>query len=61
MKEKAPIIVLHGLLGSAAIEGVKGKPVSVRTMEIANQVGMVFILVLVGLTLFNDISRIVLH
>ena len=43
------------------IEGVKGKPVSVRTMEIANQVGMVFILMLVGLTLFNDISRIVLH
>ena len=30
-------------------------------MEIANQVGMVFILMLVGLTLFNDISRIVLH
>lgn len=43
------------------IEGIKGKPVSVRTMEIANQIGMVFILMLVGLTLFNDISRIVLH
>lgn len=43
------------------IEGIKGKPVSIRTMEIANQVGMVFILMLVGLTLFNDISRIVLH
>lgn len=43
------------------IEGIKGKPVSVRTMEIAHQLGMVFILMLVGLTLFNDISRIVLH
>lgn len=43
------------------IEGVKGKPVSVRTMEVANQIGMVFILMLVGLTLFNDISRIVLR
>ncbi len=43
------------------IEAVKGKPVSIRTMEIANQIGMVFILMLVGLTLFNDISRIVMH
>ena len=43
------------------IEGVKGKPVSIRTMEIANQAGMVLILMLVGLTLFNDISRIVMN
>jgi regulator of sigma E protease len=57
-----PIPVLDGgHLLFFLIEGVKGKPVSIRTMEIANQVGMVFILMLVGLTLFNDISRIVLH
>lgn len=57
-----PIPVLDGgHLLFFAIEAIKGKPVSIRTMEIANQVGMVFILMLVGLTLFNDISRIVAH
>ena len=33
--------------------------VAILQGEIANQLGMVFILILVGLTLFNDISRIV--
>ncbi len=57
-----PVPILDGgHLLFFAIEAVKGKPVSIRTMEIANQVGMVFILMLVGLTLFNDISRIVMH
>ena len=57
-----PIPILDGgHLFFFIIEGLKGKPVSIRTMEVANQVGMVFILMLVGLTLFNDISRIVLH
>jgi len=57
-----PIPILDGgHLLFFAIEAIKGRPVSIRTMEIANQVGMVFILMLVGLTLFNDISRIVLH
>lgn len=57
-----PIPVLDGgHLLFFIIEGLKGKPVSLRTMELANQVGMVFILMLVALTFFNDISRIVLH
>jgi regulator of sigma E protease len=57
-----PVPILDGgHLLFFAIEAVKGKPVSIRTMEIANQIGMVFILMLVGLTLFNDISRIVMH
>ncbi len=57
-----PIPVLDGgHLLFFFLEAVKGKPVSLRTMEIANQVGMFFILLLVGLTLFNDISRMVLH
>ena len=57
-----PVPVLDGgHLFFFMIEAVKGKPVSIRTMEIANQIGMVFILMLVGLTLFNDISRIVMH
>lgn len=57
-----PIPVLDGgHLLFFTIEALKGRPVSIRTMEIANQVGMVFILMLVVLTLFNDISRIVLN
>jgi regulator of sigma E protease len=57
-----PVPVLDGgHLLFFVMEAVKGKPVSIRTMEIANQIGMVFILMLVGLTLFNDITRIILH
>ena len=57
-----PVPILDGgHLLFFTIEAIQGKPVSLRTMEIANQVGMVFILMLVGLTFFNDISRIVLH
>jgi regulator of sigma E protease len=57
-----PIPVLDGgHLLFFVIEMFKGRPVSIKTMEIANQIGMVFILMLVGLTLFNDISRILHH
>jgi len=57
-----PIPVLDGgHLLFFSLEAIKGKPVSVKTMEIANQIGMIFVLMLVGLTLFNDITRIVLH
>ncbi|MBI4405399.1 MAG: RIP metalloprotease RseP [Deltaproteobacteria bacterium] len=57
-----PIPILDGgHLFFFVIEAIKGKPVSIRTMEIANQLGLALILMLVGLTLFNDISRMVLH
>lgn len=57
-----PIPVLDGgHLLFFLLEAIKGKPVSIRTMEFANQVGLVLILMLVALTFFNDISRIVLH
>jgi regulator of sigma E protease len=57
-----PVPVLDGgHLLFFVLEAIKGKPVSIRTMEIANQIGMVLILMLVGLTLFNDITRIILH
>ncbi len=53
-----PIPVLDGgHLFFFTLEAVKGKPVSIRTMEIANQIGLVLILMLVALTFFNDISR----
>ena len=55
-----PIPILDGgHLLFFVLEALKGKPVSIRTMEIANQIGMVFILGLVVLTLFNDVSRII--
>jgi len=57
-----PVPILDGgHLFFFVLEGIKGKPVSLRTMEIATQVGMVLILTLVALTFFNDISRIVMH
>ncbi len=57
-----PIPVLDGgHLFFFTLEAIKGKPVSLRTMELANQVGLVLILMLVALTFFNDISRIILH
>ncbi|NDG26310.1 MAG: RIP metalloprotease RseP, partial [Proteobacteria bacterium] len=57
-----PVPILDGgHLLFFSIEAIKGKPVTIRTMEIANQIGMVFILMLVVLTLFNDISRIIPH
>ncbi|MBY0371458.1 RIP metalloprotease RseP [bacterium] len=57
-----PIPVLDGgHLLFFTMEAIKGKPVSIRVMEMANQVGLVLILMLVALTFFNDISRIVMH
>lgn len=57
-----PIPVLDGgHLFFFTIEALKGKPVSLKTMELANQVGMAFILLLVVFTLYNDISRILVH
>jgi regulator of sigma E protease len=57
-----PIPVLDGgHLLFFLIEAIKGKPVSVKTMEVATQVGMALILMLVGLTLFNDVYRMVRH
>lgn len=57
-----PIPILDGgHLLFFSIEAIKGKPVSIKTMELANQIGLVLILMLVGLTLYNDIARMVTH
>ncbi|MCZ6464794.1 MAG: RIP metalloprotease RseP [Proteobacteria bacterium] len=53
-----PIPVLDG--GQAlifAVEGVKRAPISLRTREIVQQVGLTMILMLMGLAFWNDISR----
>jgi len=53
-----PIPVLDG--GQAviyAIEGVKRSPVSLRTREIVQQIGLTFLVLLMGLAFWNDLSR----
>jgi regulator of sigma E protease len=53
-----PIPVLDG--GHATffvLEWIRGRPVSLRTMEIASQVGMVLLLSLFGLVIYNDFVR----
>ena len=41
------------------IEGVRGKPLQVRHRELAQQVGLFLLVVLMAFVIFNDISRIV--
>lgn len=42
-----------------AIEGIRGKPMQLRHREIAMQVGLFLLVVLMAFVIFNDISRIV--
>ncbi|MEQ1875117.1 MAG: RIP metalloprotease RseP [Bdellovibrionia bacterium] len=54
-----PVPVLDGgHLLFFSIEAVKGSPLSLRKMEIAQQVGLVLLLALMVFALFNDISRV---
>jgi regulator of sigma E protease len=53
-----PIPVLDG--GQAlliAVEGIKRSPLSLRTREIVQQVGVTFLLMLMALAFWNDLSR----
>ena len=42
-----------------AIEGIRGKPMQLRHREIAMQVGLFLLVVLMAFVILNDISRIV--
>ena len=54
-----PIPVLDGgHLLFFAIEAVKGRPVSTKVREIAQQVGMVVLIMLMILVFYNDITRL---
>jgi regulator of sigma E protease len=54
-----PIPVLDGgHLLFFSIEAVKGRPVSTKVREIAQQVGLFILLLLMVLVFYNDISRI---
>jgi regulator of sigma E protease len=53
-----PIPILDG--GQAVIiivEAVKRSPITLRTREIVQQIGLTFILMLMGLAFWNDLSR----
>jgi len=55
-----PVPMLDGgHLAFFVIEGVRGKPLKVRHREIAQQVGLFLLVVLMAFVIFNDISRIV--
>ena len=54
-----PVPVLDGgHLLFYAIEGLRGAPLSMRKMEIAQQVGLVVLMSLMALSLFNDVTRL---
>jgi len=54
-----PIPVLDGgHLLFFSIEAIKGRPVSTKVREIAQQVGLFFLILLMILVFYNDISRI---
>jgi len=42
-----------------AVEGLRGRPLKVRHREIAQQVGLFLLVMLMAFVIFNDISRIV--
>ncbi len=53
-----PIPILDGFhLLSAFWEGIRRRPIPVRVREMANVVGLIFLVALMGLALFNDITR----
>ncbi|MCB0394130.1 MAG: site-2 protease family protein, partial [Bdellovibrionales bacterium] len=54
-----PVPVLDGgHLVFFSIEALRGAPLSMRKMEIAQQVGLVLLLGLMALALFNDVTRL---
>jgi len=55
-----PVPMLDGgHLAFFVIEGARGKPLQVRHREIAQQVGLFLLVILMAFAIFNDISRIV--
>jgi regulator of sigma E protease len=53
-----PVPVLDGgHLVCFTIEGLKGTPVSLRKMEIAQQVGLMILMLLMAFAFFNDITN----
>jgi regulator of sigma E protease len=57
-----PIPVLDGFhILSAGIEGVRGRPMSVRARTIANYIGLAMLLTLMVFVFKNDVVRFILN
>jgi len=55
-----PIPVLDGgHVVILAIEGIRGRPISKRTVQVIQQTGMIIILVIFLLIVFKDVSRVI--
>ena len=53
-----PLPVLDGASAVLAIEKLKGGPVSERVQDFSYRIGSILLVLLMGLALFNDFSRL---
>lgn len=54
-----PVPILDGgQIVMSAIEGIKGKPLSMRTAIIGQQIGLAMLIALMGFVFYNDIARL---
>jgi regulator of sigma E protease len=54
-----PVPILDGgQIVMCTIEGVKGKPLSMRTALIGQQIGLAMLIALMGIVFYNDITRL---
>lgn len=53
-----PLPVLDGGICCSAIEKLKGGPVSERVQDFSYRIGSILLVLLMGLALFNDFSRL---
>lgn len=53
-----PLPVLTGASAVPAIEKLKGGPVSERVQDFSYRIGSILLVLLMGLALFNDFSRL---
>jgi len=54
-----PVPILDGgQIVMSAIEGIKGKPLSMRTAIIGQQIGLAMLIALMGVVFYNDITRL---
>ena len=54
-----PVPILDGgQIVMSAIEGIKGKPLSMRTAMIGQQIGLAMLIALMGVVFYNDITRL---
>jgi len=54
-----PVPILDGgQIVMCAVEGIKGKPLSLRAAMIGQQIGLAMLMALMGLVFYNDITRL---